>query len=196
MPELTPELRDAYQKLFDSCMPHDNAYWKAALDHAVQRICKYEMRYSAVGISIGVPWQWIGAIHIMESDGNFACHLHNGDPLTARTVRPPVGRPIQGDPPFYWHTSALDALVMRGLMGKQWDIPTMLYEAERWNGFGYMNRGLNSPYLWSGSQHYTKGKYAKDFVWDPDATSKQVGVGVILKELLPLRPVGEAEVVT
>lgn len=184
MPELTHELREEYQKLYDSCVQRKTAYWIGAIESSINRIIKYKPRYLLIGSSLNIPWQWVGCIHMMESGGNFECHLHNGDPLTDRTVHAPVGRPEQGEPPFTWHTSALDALVTRGLMDLPvWDIPVMLYEAERWNGFGYRNRHVNSPYLWAGSMHYEKGKYTKDCAWDPLAQSKQVGVAVMLKRL-------------
>lgn len=35
------------------------------------------------------------------------------------------------------------------------------------------NRGKPSAYLWSFSNHYEKGKYVRDRVWDPNYVSKQ-----------------------
>ena len=57
-----------------------------------------------------VPWQIIGIIHVLESNGDFTTHLHNGDPLTDRTVSVPKGRPDDGEPLFNWKASALDAV--------------------------------------------------------------------------------------
>jgi len=56
----------------------------------------------------------------------------------------------------------------------------MLHELEGYNGFGSRKNGIFTPYLWSGCQHYTKGKYVDDSVWDKDAVSKQIGAAVIL----------------
>jgi lysozyme family protein len=188
MPEFSPELRFDYERKFDTCAVHENR--QVALEEEIAIIAKGKVRYEAVGTSLLIPWQWIGCIHMLEARCNFACHLHNGDPLTARTVHAPAGRPASGEPPFYWHTSALDALVIRGLTDRPggWDIAIMLYEAERWNGFGYRNRLVPSPYLWAGSNHYEKGKFRSDHTWDPDAVSKQIGFGVLLKRLLQLEP--------
>jgi lysozyme family protein len=84
---------------------------------------------------------------------------------------------------------------MRGLADSPpWDIPRMLYEAERWNGFGYRNRRVPSPYLWAGTQHYVQGKYTKDHTWDPNAVSKQIGVAPILKRLLQTEPISATPV--
>jgi len=38
--------------------------------------------------------------------------------------------------------------------------------------------------LWSFSNHYTKGKYVKDGVFDPNAVSQQVGSALVLKRLV------------
>lgn len=71
-------------------------------------------RYVAVSKLTGIPWSFIAVIHNMEASLNFKSHLHNGDPLTARTVQVPAGYPKKGNPPFKWEDSAADAnLVVR-----------------------------------------------------------------------------------
>jgi lysozyme family protein len=52
---------------------------------------------------------------------------------------------------------------------------------ETYNGFGYRFQGLVSPYLWSFSNLYAKGKYVADNKFDPEAVSQQCGAGLILK---------------
>ncbi len=190
MPELTPELRAEYQRLFDTCEPLEK--WRTPADHAAIQLGRYRARYNDIGKALMIPWQWIAAIHMMESGANFNCHFHNsfGDPLTSRTKHPPVGRPIEGSPPFHWHTSALDALVTKHLHDREeWDVPAMLYEAERWNTFGYRDRGVNSPYLWAGSQQYDKGLLQRGGTrWEPDAIAPTVGVALLLKRLFQMEP--------
>jgi len=117
---------------------------------------------------------------------NFECHLHNGDPLTGRTVRVPVGRPILGSPPFSWEDSAEDALQLRKVdQWKDWTIEGMLYQIEGYNGWGYRmhHPEVLSPYLWGFSNHYIKGKYVSDGSWDENAVSKQCGAVVLVKSL-------------
>jgi lysozyme family protein len=121
----------------------------------------------------------------MECGFDFSAHLHNGDPLTARTIQVPKGRPAAGTPPFTWRESAVDALTMKKLDRVQdWSAPSMLHLLERYNGLGYRKRGLPSPYLWSFSNHYEKGKFVKDGVYDPNAVSKQCGAAVMLRAVL------------
>ncbi len=118
----------------------------------------------------------------MDFDG----HLHNGDPLTARTVQVPKGRPIAGTPPFTFLASAIDALKYKKFDTlTSWDLPQLLYRFEKYNGFGYRDHHqIHSPYLWSGSNHYTKGKYVADGRYSPTAVSKQIGAAVILRRLV------------
>ena len=141
-------------------------------------------RYATVAEIVELPWWWIGCIHQLESGGDFNCHLHNGDPLTARTVHVPSGRPLIGNPPFTWEQSAIDALFYQGLgHGMITDYASALDRAERYNGLGYRNRGLPSPYLWSGTDQYVSGKFVKDGVFDPHAVSEQVGVAALMLAL-------------
>lgn len=140
--------------------------------------------YEAAGGPLGIPWWFVGILHGLECSFNFGKHLHNGDPLTARTVREPPGRPRDGAPPFTWLESAFDALRLKKFDGQaDWSIGTVLDRFERYNGLGYRNMGLNSPYLWSFSTHWEKGKFVADHVFDPEAGSKQCGAGVLLKRL-------------
>lgn len=111
-------------------------------------------------------------------------HLHNGDPLNARTVHVPANRPATGAPPFTWRESARDAMIFRkyAQVGN-WDVPRVLYQLELYNGLGYRPRGIPSPYLWCFSNLYSKGKYTADGNFDPNAISKQCGAAVMLKAL-------------
>jgi lysozyme family protein len=174
-------LKDEYQSYYDRCTVRPEQRGNVA--YYVRRLNQGQATYDAVGRDLnGIPWAFIGAIHAMECGFNFAGHMHNGDPLTARTVQVPRGRPRNGEPPFTWRESAIDAMTMKGFHEvTDWSIPHMLYLLEKYNGFGYRMRGLASPYLWSFSNHYSKGKFVRDGVYDPNAVSKQCGVAVMLK---------------
>ncbi len=160
--------------------------YKQKVDWHIKMLLKYQERYREVGQSLnGVPWSMVGVIHAMECGFNFACHLHNGDPLTARTTHVPAGRPQDGEPPFSWEKSAADALNGEGFReNTDWSIPHMLYLLEKYNGFGYRKISRPTPYLWSFSNLYEKGKYVADCSFDPEAVSKQCGAAVMLKTLL------------
>lgn len=146
-------------------------------------IARNKARYSRVSPSI--PWWFVGIVHHLESGGNFATHLHNGDPLTRRTIHVPAGRPLAGAAPFVWEMSAFDAMDMKGLTHEtDWSPAKACWNFERYNGFGYTVRGINSPYVWSFSSLYARGKYIADGVFSASAVSQQCGAAAILKVIL------------
>lgn len=181
---LLEQLRPSYANLWGKMIAHPEVLPEVKAQ--VAKILAGKLNYMGVETSTGIPWRFIGIIHSMECDCSFKEHLHNGDPLTARTVDEPKGRPLTGEPPFTWHDSAVDALQCEGFKASDdWSIEGMLFHWEGYNGWGYRkNHGINSPYLWSGSNEYTKGKYGSDGKYNPELVSKQIGAALLLKELL------------
>ena len=182
MPALTPDLKTEYDRLFNGCVIKPTMY--PIVDKSISIITAGRQRYESVSNSVGVPWYFVGIVHHLEGSSKFTTHLHNGDPLTARTVNVPARRPTTGNPPFTWEFSATDALVGQGLdKWTDWSTSGLLYQLERYNGFGYRKYKINSPYLWSFSNQYVKGKFTADSKFDPDAVSKQTGAAVLLRRL-------------
>lgn len=151
----------------------------------VKRILNLKNIYKIVEAETKIPWDVIACIHAMESSLSLDKHLHNGDPLSDRTVNVPRGRPKDGEPPFSWNESAVDAL-KDVVKPEIWNIGWKLYFLESYNGFGYHKCGINSPYLWAGTNWYQKGKFTSDGEFDAEAISKQIGCAVILKTLLTI----------
>lgn len=183
-------LKDEYEQFFLGARFRS----QSAEDDAL-RLCraaaKDRSRYELVTAGTGVPWWFIAAIHLLESGRNFERHLHNGDRLTARTVHVPQGRPVSGNPPFSWEESATDALQMKDFHKRtDWSLSRSLYRLEAYNGFGYRSRGIPTPYLWSLTSLYKKGKFASDGVFDPNLVSKQCGAAAFLRGLVKI---GELE---
>ena len=164
----------------------------------VKKINEGKSKYEDVAATLGngIHWWFIGVVHFMEAGlfypNHSRYHLHCGDTLTGRTTHIPKGRP-KANPgngkfppsssnPYSWKESALDALSFMGYDKiKDWSIENCLNLFEKYNGLGYKKRGLPSPYLWSYTQYYVKGKYTLDGKYDPEAVSKQSGVAAILK---------------
>lgn len=176
-------LKDEYARLFGGITLRsefsDTANWHLTM------MKKARSRYEGVGNAVGVPWYFIAAIHGLEASFNFRAHLHNGDfPLTARTRQVPSGRPLVWLPPDDWESSAKDALRLLGFANqKDWSLERTLYRLEAYNGFGYRRLGVPSPYLWSFSNHYERGKFVADGSWSAKARSQQCGAAVMLKLL-------------
>jgi lysozyme family protein len=174
-----------------------NKLWKAAQLKASEanqaelfanRIIAAEARYKGVQSSVGVPWFFIGALHMRESSCNFAGVLHNGEHIigTGRvTTLVPAGR----GPFSTWEAAAVDALKMKDMHRVQeWSAARMLYQAEVFNGLGYVGKGINSPYVWGGTTNEQRGKYVADHVFDPNAEDTQLGVAAVLIRLAQKRP--------
>jgi lysozyme family protein len=183
MPNLTPQLRQEYQNLFDSCQVRPER--KAEVDHLAARLIQNKARYQVLEGLTDVPWHIIAVIHNMEASQKFNGHLHNGDPLTARTFHVPPGRPLSGNPPFTFEESGVDALRLEKMdQVEDWTLAGALFRLEGFNGFGSRAKGINTPYLWSFSNHYTKGKFVSDGHFDANAVSQQCGAALLLRKMV------------
>lgn len=142
-------------------------------------------RYESVSKQTGVPWDVIGVIHYREASGDFRGILHNGERIIGtrkKTVKVPADR----GPFKTWEEAAIDALFVchpYAAKNKDWSIAGTLDILERYNGLGYRNKGLPSPYLWAGTDQYVKGKYVADGKYDPNHVDQQLGVAPILMKL-------------
>ena len=157
----------------------DSAQWHLTM------MRQSRLRYEGITRRSGVPWYFIAALHALEASFNFRGHLHNGDhPLSQRTRQVPAGRPSVWLPPSDWESSAIDALRLMGFAGaSDWSLPRLLYRIEAYNGFGYRRMGRATPYLWSFSTLYARGKFVADGRFNPNARSQQCGAAVMLKVL-------------
>ena len=176
---LRDELGRMFRKLVVRPEHSDIVDWHLAM------VRKSRERYERVADATGVPWHFIAVTHGLESSFNFRAHLHNGDfPLSARTRQVPAGRPKTWLPPSDWESSAKDALRLLGYTGQtDWSLERTLFRLEAYNGFGYRAMGVPTPYLWSFSNHYDRGKYVADGKFSRTARSQQCGAAVMLKLL-------------
>lgn len=153
---------------------------------ACNKILNNQTVYKSVADQAQVPWLCVAILHFRESGFDFTKHLHNGDPLTARTIRVPAGRPILGNAPFDWVDSAVDAIhiAWKPPGPVEWNVGTALAFFEHYNGMGYqIKHKINSPYVWNYTSAYSSGLYASDGQFDPNLVSKQAGCAAILKQL-------------
>ena len=192
-PEQSPFRHDPkthHEKLWDSAEIKASQVFR--IDKSISLYLDNKKRYDDIEKMRdgGVPSAVVFVLHGRESTWSFKKHLHEGSPLTSRTKWVPKGRPI-ADPKngksYSFEESAEDALYkLKDLENKvDWsECNDSLYNIEKYNGLGYLKyRPINSPYMWSGTNHYSKGKYVADGKYSSNAVDKQLGTCSILKRM-------------
>lgn len=171
-----------YGYWYDEAHIVDNETRRGILTRICDDIESNKNRYLAVEKVTNVPWNLVGALHYRECGLSFNKYFGNGDPLERVSIHVPAGR----GPFATWELGAVDALKL-GSLGDiaNWTLPMMLKHAEAYNGLGYLryHPAILSPYIWSFTTLYSKGKYAADGKWDPELVDAQIGVAAILMEL-------------
>lgn len=151
----------------------------------VAKVTAAQNRYQRIQAMTGVDWKFVACTHYRESDLNFQTQLGQGDPLNRVSVHVPKGR----GPFASFEDGAYDALVNTAPYAARihdWSLPGMLTVLEMYNGLGYAKRGVPSPYVWSGTDQYTRGKYVRDGVYDPSTVDRQLGVAGLVRLLEPI----------
>ena len=155
--------------------------FKAVADRLIANKPRYEAVSNALkekGYTI--PWEFIAVAHNRESGGDFQTYLGNGQSLKKKTTIVPKGR----GPFATWEEGAIDALLYAppyAAKNTDWSIGGTLTKLEEYNGLGYARMDKPSPYLWAGTNQYSKGKYVADGKYDPDVVDQQLGVAGLLK---------------
>lgn len=180
-----PTTRAAYEQSYREMTIPPGA--GATADHSADLIVAADnaRRYREVAQRSGVPWWVIGLLHAVECSFSFRRHLHNGDPLERPTRNQPAGRPPLWAGDMRWEESAVDALATLWGPPRAGDttLGGLLSRIEAWNGLGYRQRGIHSPFLWAGSDRYREGLFVADGRFDPGAVMQRPGAAVILKRM-------------
>lgn len=151
------------------------------------RLIKEKPTYQRVQAATSVPWFIVAVIHERECSGSFKGSLAQGDPWDRVSTHVPKGR----GPFKTWYDAAIDALVNcdpHAAKWADWSPGGALTLLEQYNGLGYANKGRPSPYIWSGTDQYTSGKYVRDGVYDANAVDRQLGCAGLLKALQKADP--------
>lgn len=137
-------------------------------------------QYQVVETLTTVPWWVVAVIHEREAAQSWAASLAQGDPWSRVSIHVP-----RGIGPFTsWIAAAQYAMVHCGpkpAYWKDWSAGGALTLLEEYNGLGYANRGVASPYIWAGSDQYVSGKFIADGHYDPHAVDKQIGCAPLLR---------------
>lgn len=164
--EIKPERQDEFTRLA-----------QFAIEHKAQ--------YVEIEEATGVPWWLVAALHRRESDADFGTYLGNGQRLSRVTTIVPEGRGPFPD----FKSGAIDALKLDGLTSViDWRLEKVLWHAERFNGLGYAQRGMPSPYVWGGTNQQRAGKYVSDGKFSSTAWDEQPGCAPLIATIARLDP--------
>lgn len=166
------------QRRWDQCKV--SADKGPAFKQVADRLMDAKARYQVVEARTKVPWWFIAVVHEREASQNWKSSLAQGDPWNRKSTHVPEGR----GPFKSWEDAAYDALVNcppYAARNTDWSPGGALTMLEKYNGLGYYRKGLPSPYVWAGTNQYTKGKYVADGVYNPDVVDTQPGVAGLLK---------------
>jgi lysozyme family protein len=156
----------------------------ATVKAVAKRLYAARERYLNIERATGVPWWMVAVIHERESSQNWSRSLAQGDRWDRVSVHVPKGRG-----PFpSWEAAAIDALATLKKLHKiiDWRIEKVLYQLERYNGWGYHFRGLPSPYLWGATTQQTRGKFVADGKFSATAWDQQLGCVAMIRALADL----------
>jgi len=162
---------------------HIHAEWQKTIDATADRLTipANKARFQAVEKNEGVKWFAVAIIKEREAgaDPAFKKSIAQGDDWNSISRDVPRGR----GPFVSWEAAAHDALVdcaPYAARWQDWSIGGLLTILEKYNGVGYSSRGLPSPYIWSATDQYVKGKYVRDGVFDPEFVDRQIGCAALL----------------
>lgn len=147
-----------------------------------------------------VPWWFIAIVSEREYGGppHWDRQLGQGDRLDHVSHNVPAGMgPYLSHPgdvtPGHdaWTRCCVDVLINsapRAALWTDWSIGGVLTGWEEYNGLGYASRGIASPYVWSGTDQYDRGKFVADHVFDPRRVDVQEGCAPLLAVLMAIDP--------
>lgn len=159
--------------------------------HALEHKGEYEAISALISRKYGkhIPWWFIPLVHEREcikGVDNWTCNIAQGCKYAVKCHIVPPNGPFNS-----FEEAAIDALVRqapRAANWVNWSGGGTMTIAEAYNGTGYARRGKPSPYIFSGTNIYFKGKFTGDHKYDPDFVDTQIGVAVSLKALMELDP--------
>jgi lysozyme family protein len=174
-----------YEKIVQTLKPELSSKQQASLKQFEDIFQKNKAKYEAVAKRLNVPDELVAltakaiwAIHCREGSCDFSTYLHNGEKLGKPTTLQPIGVSFNN-----WEDAAVDAIKLKlsAVGGKvPQSLPEWLSFSEIYNGLGYENKGVPSPYVLAGTTAYQKGKYVADGKYDANHVDQRLGVAVLL----------------
>lgn len=163
---------------------HVNTLRAPLVDEVAARLVAPDAKaqYQEVSAATDVPWFVIAVIHERESSQSWRASLAQGDPWNEVSIHVPRGIGPFGS----WIAAAEYALKNCAPFAAKWtdwSVGGLLTLLEEYNGLGYANRGVPSPYVWASTDQYVRGKYVADGHYDPSAVDTQLGCAALLARM-------------
>jgi lysozyme family protein len=143
--------------------------------------------WQMVAAATGVPRLWGMASFERESGSDYTLSPAQGDPWRQVSTHVPRGL----GPYKSWAAAAVAAYRIDHLDkvgAANWTWARACYEGELFNGFGYRTHGIHTPYLWSWTNIYTRGKFVTDGRFDAAEQDQQCGIIPLMVALSRLDP--------
>ncbi|MBZ4421262.1 peptidoglycan-binding protein [Myxococcus sp. RHSTA-1-4] len=135
-----------------------------------------------------LPPALVAGIWYREASFRDGVYLHNGDPLGTPTTHVPKGIFFRKD---QFVEAAVHALREKRSTQKELnlhynstDLGAMATYAEAYNGYGYRNKGVTSPYSFAGTDQYRGGMYVADGKYSASTYDRRLGIVAIAKEYM------------
>lgn len=135
-----------------------------------------------------LPPALVAGIWYREASLRDGVYLHNGDPLGSPTTHVPRGIFFRRD---QFVEAAVDALRSKrstqqalNLHYNSTDLGAMATYAEAYNGYGYRNHGVTSPYAFAGTNQYHGGMYVADGQFSATTYDRRLGVVAVAQEYM------------
>ncbi len=181
------------------------------IEKFAQKYKKNKKVYKNIANKANVPPQLVAAIHYRENTKDymsekFKTYLHNGDPLGKETVNEPKGiyfakgkfvdaavhainlKAHYRDDFFRLSSSSKDIVGMcaffityNGVYDKKEEVK-MKYKNKKKSFYKWHN-SKHSPYVFSGTNQYKKGKFTSDHNYNPTKKDKQVGALLLIDKI-------------
>lgn len=175
------ERRGIYNSLFNTAYVLPDH--EGTVEWYIKKLIPKIDRYKKISDECKIPWYMLACIHSLEGAMDFNNNIQNGQSLSKKTTIVPVGK---GPYASFEDSVREEFLKTRAsdIKDYSWDIADVLWFLESHNGFGYYYKKINTPYLWSFTNHYKTGYYVRDGVFDGAAVSKQAGAVAIILGLV------------
>lgn len=168
-----------YRRLWETMQVRPE--YKTRLSTMCDKLVAQQHSYVRAERLTRVPQELFGLTHAREASCAPSRQILNGEPWNQRTTLVPKGL----GPWPSWEAAAATAAERQKWTGiKIWNVPVILALLERHNGLGYYYKGLNSPYIWAGTNHQQSGKYVADGKFDYKAWDEQLGCALLWRGML------------